>query len=264
MSVATERTRAVGRFDRRLVRVVGPPAAVAVATLAAWQAFVVATGVPPVVLPSPVDVVVAAAASLPTLVAAAAVTAATALLGLGLGVVTGLALAFVMTASTVGTAVVRPYVVSLRVAPLVAIAPLVFLWAGDGLVARALLVATMTVFPVTVASYDGLRSVPSPLLDLAESVGAGPLTAFVRVRVPAAAPSVFAGVKLASALSVVGAVVAEFVALRAGLGYRIVYTSQYLQTPRTFAALGVLAVLGVSFYLVPAVAERWITRTWTA
>ena len=266
--MATERDSGVGRFDGQLdwrkARVVGPPAAVFVITVTAWQAFVVATGVPPVVLPSPVDVVVAVTQFSSTLVAAAAVTAATAFLGLVVGVVVGLSLAFVMTASDVRTAVVHPYVVSLRIAPLVAVAPLVFLWFGDGLLARAFLVSTMTVFPVTVASYDGLQSVPPEFLDLVESVGSGRLTAFVRVRLPAAAPSVFAGVKLASALSVVGAVVAEFVALRAGLGYQIVYTSQYLQTSRTFAALATLSVVGVVFYLVPAVVERRLTRNWTS
>ncbi|MFB6107471.1 MAG: ABC transporter permease [Haloplanus sp.] len=249
-------------LDRRLLARAGPPAVVAVLVVAAWQWFVVATGVPAVVLPSPVDVVTAAVAARETLLAAAATTALTAAIGLLAGVALGLALAFLMVGSRTAAAVVHPYLVALRIAPLVAIAPLVFLWVGDGLLARALLVTTMTVFPVAIASVDGLRSVPREYTDLARSVDASPTRTFLRVRVPAAAPSVFAGVKLAAALSVVGTTVAEFLTLKSGLGYQLFHTSRYLQTSTTFASLFALAALGLVFYLLPATLERRFD--WTA
>ncbi|MFC7174717.1 ABC transporter permease [Haloplanus litoreus] len=114
----------------------------------------------------------------------------------------------------------------------------------------------MTVFPVAIASVDGLRSVPREYTDLARSVRAPPVRTFLRVRVPAAAPSVFAGVKLAAALAVVGTVVAEFLTLQSGLGYQLFHTAEFLQTSATFASLGVLTLLGLGFYLVPAAVER--------
>ena len=239
----------------------GPPLVVLAALLAAWQLATALLGVPSVVLPSPVEVAVAFAGLLPTLLSDAVVTAATAGLGLAAGVVVGLGFAFGMVASRSFESVAAPYVVALRIAPLVAIAPLLFLWVGRGIPARALLVATMTVFPVTIASVGGLRAVPSEYGDLAASVAAPPLRVFLRVRVPAAAPSVFAGVKLAAALAVIGAVVAEFVALDAGLGYRVFVTSTNLQTARTFAALAALAALGLVFYGAPAMVERRLGRT---
>jgi ABC-type nitrate/sulfonate/bicarbonate transport system permease component len=241
---------------RSVVGRVWPPVVVAVVAVAAWQWFVTATGVPPVILPGPGDVLAAGLAARGVLLAAAATTALTAGIGLVGGVVVGLTLAFAMVGSRTAAAVVHPYLIALRIAPLIAIAPLVFLWIGDGVLARATLVTTMTVFPVAIASLDGLRSVPAEYTDLARSVQAPPARVFFRVRVPAAAPSVFAGVKLAAALAVVGTVVAEFLTLQSGLGYQLFDAAEYLQTSTTFAALFVLTALGLGFYLVPATVER--------
>ncbi|MFB6196450.1 MAG: ABC transporter permease [Haloplanus sp.] len=241
---------------RSVGRHVWPPAVVFVVAVGCWQWFVTTTDVPSVILPSPLDVVAAGIAARETLLAAAGTTALTAALGLVGGVVVGLVLAFVMVGSRAAASLLYPYLIALRIAPLIAIAPLVFLWIGDGVLARALLVITMTVFPVAIASVDGLRAVPREYLDLARSVSASPARVFLRVRVPAAAPSVFAGVKLAAALAVVGTVVAEFLTLQAGLGYRLFHSAEYLRTSTTFAALGALTLLGLGFYLVPAGIER--------
>jgi len=241
---------------RALLGHVWPPVAVAALVVVGWAWFVRSTGVPPVVLPGPGDVLAAGLAARATLLTAAATTALTAALGLVGGVAVGLCLAFAMVGSRTASAVLHPYLVALRIAPLIAIAPLVFLWVGDGVLARAMLVTTMTVFPVAIASVDGLRSVPEEYTDLAQSVDAPSTRVFLRVRVPAAAPSVFAGVKLAAALAVVGTVVAEFLTLQSGLGYRLFHTAEYLQTSTTFAALVVLTGLGLGFYLVPAAVER--------
>jgi ABC-type nitrate/sulfonate/bicarbonate transport system permease component len=241
---------------RTVVGRVWPPVAVAAAVVGSWQWFVVATGVPEVILPGPGDVVTAGLAARETLLAAAATTALTAAVGLVGGVVVGLVLAFAMVGSRTAAAVIHPYLIALRIAPLIAIAPLVFLWIGDGILARAALVTTMTVFPVAIASVDGLRAVPEEYTDLARSVRAPSVRVFLHVRVPAAAPSVFAGVKLAAALAVVGTVVAEFLTLQSGLGYRLFDSAEYLRTSTTFAALFVLSLLGLAFYLVPAAVER--------
>jgi ABC-type nitrate/sulfonate/bicarbonate transport system permease component len=253
---AVETPTVNGGAVRRALAHVWPPAAVFVVVVGCWQWFVTATDVPAVILPGPADVATAFLAARGTLLGAAGVTALTAALGLLGGVGIGLAIAFAMVGSRAAAAVLHPYLIALRIAPLIAIAPLVFLWIGDGVLSRAALVTTMTVFPVAIASIDGLRSVPREYTDLARSVRAPPLRTFLRVRVPAAAPSVFAGVKLAAALAVVGTVVAEFLTLQSGLGYQLFHTAEFLRTSATFASLGVLTVVGLGFYLVPAVLER--------
>lgn len=241
-------------------RRVAPPVAVLLSLLVLWQGAVVAFDPPPIVLPSPVAVADALVTMRTTLLADAAVTGLTALVGVTAGCLVGVTLAFVMTYSRAASRVVLPYVIALRIAPLVAIAPLVFLWFGRGVPARALLVATLAVFPMTVATLDGLRSTPEPYLALMRSIAVSPLRIFVHVRVPAAAPSVFAGLKLAATLGVIGAVVAEFVTLNAGLGYRVFVTAQRLRTAESFAALVALSALGLAFYLVPVGLERAIWR----
>lgn len=242
---------------------VWPALVVAIAVVGCWQAAVVAFEVPAVILPGPLAVGRAGLELAPTLLVDAGVTAATAALGLAAGCVVGGLLAFGMTASPAVTRAVLPYVIALRIAPLVAIAPLVFLWFGRGIPARALLVATLTVFPMTVATLDGLRSTPTQYLALMRSVAASPVDVFLRVRVPAAAPSVFAGLELAATLAVIGAVVAEFVTLRAGIGYRVFVTAQRLRTAESFAALAVLAGVGIVFYLAPGMLARAAGLTWT-
>lgn len=233
-----------------------PPAAVLALLLVAWHAAVVVADVPTLIFPSPVDVATALAETYPVLLGDAAVTGLTAAAGLIAGGAVGFSLAFAMTYSRTATRTLLPYVVALRIAPLIAVAPLLFLWFGRGIPARALLVATLTLFPMTIATLDGLRQTPPAYLDLADSVGASRVETFLLVRVPAAAPSVVAGAKIAATLSVVGSVVAEFVTYDAGLGYRVFETATYLRTAETYAALVVLSGLGIGFYLVPVGVER--------
>ncbi len=233
-----------------------PPLAVAAVLLFGWWLAARSAAVPAVVFPGPGDVTAALVEQWSTFLVAAAVTAATAGLGTTLGVIVGATLAVAMAASETARAVVRPYVIALRIAPVIAVAPLLFRWFGDGIAARALLVATLAIFPVTIATYQGLRATPRQYVALARSVGASNAQLYLRVRLPAAAPEAFAGLKIAAAVGVVGAVIAEFLTLKAGIGYQVFRASTRLQTARMIGALGVLAVVAVAFYLVPGLVER--------
>lgn len=250
MSVAGDRLR------ERLT----PPLAVFVLALVGWT--VAAADAPPILLPSPAAVLEAFLAEPGAFADAIAVSAVTAAGGLALGAAVGLALAFVSVGSTPGRAVVEPAVVGFRIAPLTAIAPLVFLWFGTGIPVRIVLVSVMTTFPVTVASIDGLRSTPRSYLDLLGSVGASEWQTFRTVRLPAALPSVFAGLKLAAALSVTGTIVAELLTLRGGLGGGVWDAGRYARTAELFAYLFVIALFGVLFYGAAALAEQYATRRW--
>lgn len=263
--MSVDRTRSPRHVDlprsgRKLLARVGPPLVLGGALVGYWQYATTRYDVPAVVFPSPLDVATAAAATYPTLLSAALVTATTAALGLAIGATAGFSLAFGMLESRSFRAVGLPFVVGLRIAPIIAIAPLVFLWIGRGLFARALVVATLTQFPIVVATLDGLRSVPREYVDLLQSVDAPPARIFLRVRIPAAASSVAAGVKLAATLAIVGAVVAEFVTLEAGLGVLVFEWSLQLRTAEMYAALVVLASLGLGFYLVALTLERLLAR----
>lgn len=237
-----------------------PPATVLVVLLAGWQ--VAATATPPILLPTPTAVAGAVLAEPSTFAAAMAVSGVTAVGGLALGTVIGLGLAFVAVGSTPGRAVVEPAVVGFRIAPLTAVAPLVLLWFGTGIPVRILLVSLMTTFPVTVAAIDGLASPPTVYLDLLASVGASEWQTFRTVRVPAALPSVFAGVKLGAALAVTGTIVAELLTLRGGLGAGVWAAGRFVRTAELFAYLLVIALFGVAFYGAAALLERAASRRW--
>lgn len=237
-----------------------PPAVVFVALLVGW--FVAAARTPAILLPAPTAVLHTVLSDPATFLRAGTVSAVTALVGLGLGVVLGLVFAFVAVSSEPGRAVIEPAVVGFRIAPLTAIAPLVLLWFGTGIAVRAVLVALMTTFPVTVASIDGLESTPREYLDLLDSVDASNRETFLAVRLPAALPSVFAGVKLAAALAVTGTVVAELLTLRGGLGAGIWEAGRLVRTAELFAYLLAVALFGVAFYGAAAAAERVVSRRW--
>lgn len=244
-----------GAVDR-----LGPPAAVFVLLLVGWR--VAAAGTPPILLPEPAAVIGAVLAEPATFARATGISAVTAAGGLLLGTAFGLGLAFVAVDSVPGRAVVEPLVVAFRIAPLTAVAPLLLLWFGTGVAVRVLLVALMTTFPVTIASIDGLASTPRRYLDLVDSVGASGWQAFRTIRVPAALPSVFAGVKLGAALAVTGTVVAELLTLRGGLGVRVWEAGRFVRTAELFAYLLVIALFGVALYGLAATAERIAVRRW--
>lgn len=244
--------------DRRAAAI-GPPLLALALALLAWQTAVALTELPTVLAPTPGDVLAAFLDQWPVLLSAAGTTALTAAGGLAIGVLLGGAIAFSAVNSRRVAGIVVPYLLAARIAPLIALAPLVFFWLGDGVAARTVLVGTMTPFPIALATYDGLQAVPEPYLDLSRSVAASDRTTFLRVRVPAAAGSIRAGVQLAGSLAVIGAVVAEFLALDGGLGFRIYRTAQLLDTPGTIATLLVVSAVGVCFYTLPArPLRRWV------
>ncbi|KPN31642.1 alkanesulfonate transporter permease subunit [Halolamina pelagica] len=238
----------------------GPPVGLSVVLLGLWAVAAAAT--PPILLPTPSAVVDTVLAEPATFGRAVAVSGVTAIGGLALGTAVGLGLAFVAVGSTPGRAIVEPAVVGVRIAPLTAVAPLVLLWFGTGVPVRILLVSLMTTFPVTVASIDGLASPPPAYLELLASIGASEWQAFRAVRVPAALPSVFAGVKLGAALAVTGTVVAELLTLQSGLGAGVWEAGRFVRTAELFAYLLGIAAFGVTCYGVAAVLERAVTRRW--
>lgn len=244
------------------------PLATGAGLLLAWHWYVTAADVPSIVLPGPLEVATALRASDAGLLVDVAITAATAGIGLALGALVGFALAFGMLRSRLVRAVSVPYVVGLRIAPVIAIAPLVFLWLGRGIGSRAVVVATLTQFPIAIGTLSGFRSVPEEHLDLARSVGASDRELFVFVRLPAAAASVSASMRIAATLAVIGAVITEFVTLRSGLGYRIFESGFRLETAEMYAALAVLALVGIGFYQLPRLGGwlwhrygAWASRT---
>jgi NitT/TauT family transport system permease protein len=235
--------------------------------LAAWELTCRILNVPVYLLPAPSAIGQALASGWPLLLASAWGTLSTALIGLLAAGLLACGLALAISLSPVLEDAVRPVAVTLQVTPLVAIGPLMTIWAGIEHPQRAVvaLAAVAAFFPIFSGALTGLKAVDPDLARLFDLYGAGRVQRLWRLRLPSAVPALLEGSKVAAGLAVVGAVVAEFVAGSGGvqgLAWRILEASNRLQTARVFAALAVLAVLGVALHGVMSLAERRLLAWW--
>ena len=235
--------------------------------LAAWELACRVLNVPVYLLPAPSAIGSAVAQGWPLLLASAWGTLSTALIGLALASLTACGLALLVSLNPVLEDAVRPVAVTLQVTPLVAIGPLMTIWAGIDHPQRAVtaLAAVAAFFPIFSGALTGLKAVDPDLARLFDLYGAGRVQRLWRLRLPSAVPALLEGHKVAAGLAVVGAVVAEFVAGSGGvqgLAWRILEASNRLQTARVFAALAVLAALGVALNALMALAERHLLAWW--
>ena len=247
-------------------RVLAPLVLIAV-LLGAWEAACRALAIPAYLLPAPSGIWQAFLASWPLLLASAWATLSTALLALAIASVVACALALAVSLNSVLEDAVRPIAVTLQVTPLVAIAPLVTIWAGIDHPERAVigLAAVVAFFPIFSGALTGLKAVDPDLARLFDLYGATPLQRLTRLRLPSAVPALLEGHKVAAGLAVIGAVVAEFVAGSGGaqgLAWRILEAYNRLQTAKVFAALVALAVLGVALHAVMEQLERRLLDSW--
>lgn len=186
----------------------------------------------------------------------ALVTTGEIVLGFLLSVAIGIPLAIGMAYSRVFERTLYPILVSSQAVPKVAIAPLLIVWFGFGTLPKVIVAFLIAFFPIVIDTVVGLRSVEPEMLHLARSMGATSWQTFVKIRLPKALPSIFAGLKVAITLAVVGATVGEFVAADRGLGYLLMVASGEMNSRLLFAAIIVLTLIGVGFFLVIEVLER--------
>ena len=224
------------------------PLVILLALLALWQLAVVLTDVPRYILPAPLAVLTALIDQAPLLLRHASVTLAEILLGLLLGSLLG-SLAALTLAYAKG---LRPWLLPLLVAsqavPVFAIAPLLVLWLGYGMASKVAMATLIIFFPVTAAFFDGLKRAERGWLDLAQVMGASPARRLWLIQAPAALPALASGLRVATAVAPIGAIVGEWVGSSAGLGYFMLQANARLQVDKVFAALFLLALVAVLLY----------------
>jgi NitT/TauT family transport system permease protein len=250
----------------RLVSLLAPVALV-ILLLAGWEAMVRLLQVPAYVLPAPSAVAAAAAGSGTVLLGSAWNTLSMALAALAIASAVANGLALLVAPSPLMEGAVRPLAVALQVTPVVAIAPQAVIWAGLDHPERAVvgLAAIVAFFPIFSGTLTGLRSADPDLERLFDLYGATRLQRLFRLRLPAAAPFMLEGHKVAAGLAIVGAVVAEFVAgsgSAQGLAWRILEAANRLQIAREFAAVFVLGLMGMALHALLQVGEREILTRW--
>lgn len=243
------------------------PLALLALLVAAWEIACRATQIPAYFLPPPSAVAVALAENLPTLVAASWQTLSTALIALVLASLIAQALAILTALSPLADRAIRPLASVVQVTPVVAIAPLVLIWAGIDHPERALVTLAVLVafFPIFSGAAAGLRSADPDLERLFALYGAGRWQRVARLRLPSAVPFLLEGHKVGAGLALIGAVVAEFGAGSGGvrgLAWQILDAGNKLQTARMIAALVVLGAMGVALHALLEAVERAGLKWW--
>lgn len=243
-----------------------PPLVALVVLLALWEGVTRLLELPPWLLPPPSAIAAAGAREAATLLGAALTTGRSALVGFGLSAGVGVLAAIVLSSSRLLERALYPYTLFLQTVPIVAIAPLLVLWFGPG--ARAVAVSSFIVslFPVIANTLSGLRSVEPALRDLFRLYGARRVAMLWKLELPAALPHLFTGLRIASGLSVIGAIVGEFVAGfsedAAGLGILVLSAYRQLRTDLLFAAVLAASVLGLALFGAVSLAGARLLRRW--
>ncbi len=221
------------------------------ALLALWELAVRLGHIKPFILPAP-SVVLTDLARKPGLYTYHALhTLLETFLGFGLAVVMGVVMAVGVVYSRVVERTLYTILVTLNAVPKIAVAPLFIIWLGTDLSPKVAVATLVALFPIVIDTVLGLRSVDPEMLDLARSLRASRLQVLWKIRAPCALPSLFAGLKVAISLAFIGAIVGEFIAAQNGLGYLVVSSQATFDTTQMFAAILLLAVLGLAlFYLI--------------
>jgi NitT/TauT family transport system permease protein len=230
--------------------------AVGIVILAAWEIGVRLGGVPAYLLPAPSAIAIRLFNDWQAIAFHTAVTTSEILIGFLLSIVISIPLAAVLAQFRSVERALYPVLVASQTVPKVAIAPLLVVWFGFGLAPKVIIAFLVCFFPIVIDSMIGFRSAPKEVLWLARSMGTSRWKTFAHFQIPAALPNIFAGVKVASTLAVVGAVVGEFVASDRGLGYQLIVANGTLDVGLSFAVLVTLSVLGIVLFGIIDLLER--------
>lgn len=222
----------------------------------AWEAGVRLSGTPVYLVPAPSDIVAVLGDDLSGLLPAAGVTLLQAVAGLVLGGALGLAMATLITFWSQLEQGVMSLALLIKSTPIIAVAPILTVWMGFGPGPKVVVTALLTFFPVLINSLEGFRSVDPAIADWFRSIDASPRQYFIQARWPSARPFLFAALKVAAPLSLIGAVVAEWMGASSGLGRQMWLAYTNLDMPSLFAAVIVLTGLSAAVYRTVVVAER--------
>ncbi|ACU89041.1 ABC transporter permease [Desulfomicrobium baculatum] len=215
-----------------------------------WQLLVTLTGAPPYILPGPLPVGHALLDKFPLLLSHLGTTLTEILLGLALGTILGTGAALIMILSPLLKRWMLPVLVVSQAIPVFALAPILVLWLGYGMASKVGMAVLIIFFPVASSFYSGMQRTEPDLLELARIMGAKPLAVLRTIIIPSALPAFASGLRVATAVAPIGAVVGEWVGSSAGLGFYMLHANARMQIDVMFAALTVLAVTSLALYFL--------------
>jgi len=228
----------------------------------AWNLIVRLSGLPRFILPSPADVWASFIKSLMDgkLLYHTAITLTEVLLGMLTGVTFATIVGYALAKSRALEKILSPYIVASQAIPIVAIAPLLVIWLGGGMLAKVLICALIVFFPVLVNTVVGIRAVPTALYDLMHSIRATRWQILLKLELPAALPILLGGLRVGATLSVIGAIVGELVDADEGLGYLLQLGDFQYDTSMVYVAVFMLIFLALGLYGIVAQIEKKLLR----
>lgn len=242
-------------FHDRLLDTLTPIVTILI-VLGIWAAAVAVFRIPDYLLPPPQDVALRIVSDWSMLLKNSLSTLHSVFVGYAVSVLLGIPIAFAIVLSRAIERAAMPVLVMSQSIPKIAIAPILVVWLGFGILPKIAIVFLISFFPIVVSTVSGLKSVDADMIDLVRSMGANTTKVMLRVRVPTALPQMFAGLKIAICLSVVGAIVGEFVGSDSGLGYLLLTSTGSLDGSLIWSALFILIAIGIILFTIVAKIER--------
>ncbi|MBW1997457.1 MAG: ABC transporter permease [Deltaproteobacteria bacterium] len=224
-----------------------------------WQVLVTVFRVPDYLLPTPWVILKGLKADLGLFSPHIRMTLIEILVGYVLAVVLSIILALGVTYSKFLEKLIYPYLLTFQTVPKIAIAPVFVVWFGIGLLPRLIIVLLISFFSITINTIAGFNAMSREYSELMKSVSATELQTFVKIRFPYALPYIFSGLKIGATNAVIGAIIAEWIASGSGIGYILNIANSELRTDRAFEAILVLVVIGILFFLLIALLEKYIS-----
>jgi len=233
-----------------------PATVIVVAVVALWEWVVAANDIPHWKLPAPSSIGSELWTSRVMLLDHTWVTVEEVLIGLAVALASGVLLAWMINLSRTLERVIYPSVIASQTIPIIVIAPLLLIWLGYGIQHKVIVVALISFFPIVVNTVDGLKSADPDVINMLRTLGANRWQVFWKVQVPASLPFLFSGVKIAVTVSVIGAVIGEWVGSSEGLGYLAIRSKSQFMSERVYAIVVLLSLMGIGLFLIAAALER--------
>ncbi len=247
-------------MTNKLLRRSGPPLLAVVLLLVIWELYVKVYQVQAWLLPAPTAIIREALSNWPRVQMHTLATLEIALLGFFLGTAVGLVLAIVLHSLAPLRQALYPLLILSQNIPIIALAPLLVVWFGFGVLPKVLIIALMCFFPILIAALQGLDYPDGAMLDYMRMIGAKPAQIFLKLELPNSLPHVFSGLKVAATYSMMGAVISEWLGAQQGLGVYMRLAASSFRTDRVFVSIFVIVALSLLFFASIVYLERNLIR----
>jgi len=233
-----------------------PAFGIVILILFVWEVLVEIRDIPSWLLPTPSSVAMTIYSDYSLLTMHTLVTLEEIVLGFFLALIVGVLFASAICLSNTFEKALYPFIIASQTVPIIVIAPMLLVWIGYGLAPKVIVVALISFFPIVVNMVDGMKAVDPDIQKLMYTLGGKKSQVFSKVMIPSSLPYLFSGLRVAIAMSVIGAVIGEWVGSSEGLGYLMIRSKPQFQTERVFAAIAILSFIGVALFCLITYLEK--------